>query len=293
MRLLNLTSIAAAAVAIVALSGCAPMAEKSAMSRAGEAPPTTTEAIGEIRAGSGILKGYLDRKDLPNSLALLPPPPDSGSPTALDDEARFKATRTLVDSPRWKMATKDANYLFPKAAETFACSLGMDMSEAATPHLVALMRRTMTDAGLATYAAKDHYQRTRPFVAFKQASCDPAGEPRLIKDGSYPSGHAALGWAWGLVLAELAPDKADALLARAYAYGESREVCGVHWHSDVEAGRLMASAAVARLHANPLFKAQLALAQSEVNTRRALGNESGVASACAAEAQALAPSTRK
>ena len=33
-------------------------------------PPVSAEQVGEIRPGSGILKGYLDRKELPNSLAL-------------------------------------------------------------------------------------------------------------------------------------------------------------------------------------------------------------------------------
>ena len=45
-----------------------------------------------------------------------------------------------------------------------------------------------------------------------------------------------MGWAWALILSELAPDRADAILARGLAYGESRAVCGVHYASDVEAG---------------------------------------------------------
>ena len=39
------------------------------------APPTSPAVVGEYRAGSGYLNGYLDRKALPDSLALLPPPP--------------------------------------------------------------------------------------------------------------------------------------------------------------------------------------------------------------------------
>lgn len=55
------------------------------------------------------------------------------------------------------------------------------------------LRRSLVDAGLATYGAKDHYQRMRPFVENKEASCTPAEEAKLAKDGSYPSGHSALG----------------------------------------------------------------------------------------------------
>ena len=42
-------------------------------------PSTDPAKIPELRAGSGYLIGYLPRKDLPNSLQLLPAPPASGS----------------------------------------------------------------------------------------------------------------------------------------------------------------------------------------------------------------------
>ena len=32
-----------------------------------------------------------------------------------------------------------------------------------TPHLYMLLRRTLTDAGLSTYAAKNHYHRGRDY----------------------------------------------------------------------------------------------------------------------------------
>ncbi len=34
--------------------------------------------------------------------------------------------------------------------------------------------------------------------------CTPEDEEKLRKDGSYPSGHTALGWAWALILTEIA-----------------------------------------------------------------------------------------
>ena len=77
--------------------------------------------------------------------------------------------------------------------------------------LEALLRRSLIDAGFATYKAKDHYNRQRPFAQLGETTCAPKEEAQLSKDGSYPSGHAALGWAWGLILTGVAPDKADAL----------------------------------------------------------------------------------
>jgi acid phosphatase (class A) len=244
------------------------------------------EAIGEVRAGSGVLNGYLDRKALPDSLALLPPPPAEGSPRAAADLDAHRSTRALRDTPRWRLATQDAELRFPAAAATFQCALDAPISAERSPHLYTLLRRTLADAGLSTYRAKDHYQRTRPFVALKESTCSAAEEPRLVKDGSYPSGHAALGWAWGLVLASVSPERADALLQRGHAFGQSRVVCGVHWQSDVDAGRTMGAAAFARLQADPTYAAQRDLARQELATLRAQGARAP--GDCAAEAAALA-----
>ena len=60
---------------------------------------------------------------------------------------------------------------------------------------------------------------------------------------SYPSSHAAAGWAVALVLSELNPDRAEPILKRGYEYGQSRVIAGYHYQSDVDAARLAASAA--------------------------------------------------
>jgi acid phosphatase (class A) len=119
-----------------------------------------------------------------------------------------------------------------------------------------------------------------------ERSCTPADESGLAKNGSYPSGHSTIGWGWALILTELVPDNADAILARGRDFGESRVVCNVHWQSDVEAGRLIAAATVARLHADPGFEADVAAAKDEVSAVRASGAKPDAA-ACAAESAAL------
>jgi acid phosphatase (class A) len=242
--------------------------------------------VGEVRKGSGFLNGYLDRKALPDSLALLPPPPAPGSAQAAADLQTHQATRALRDTPRWELARRDDTLTFPAAADAFACALGVPVSQEQTPHLTMLLRRTLADAGLATYRAKDNYRRKRPFAELGASSCvSRQEEARLANDGSYPSGHSAIGWAWGLTLSEVAPERTDALLQRGYAFGQSRVVCGVHWQSDVDAGRVVGAAAVARLHGDETYRAQLALAREEVQAQRARGAKPG--RDCAAESAAL------
>ena len=241
--------------------------------------------VEEIRPG--LLKGYLDTAALPNSLALLPAPPAADSPEYAADQAAFQATRSLSGSPRWALATTDADIHFPP--DLFSCALGVAITKEATPNLVVLLRRSLTDAGLATYTAKKHYQRERPFMVNNAGTCTPGDEPMLRKDGSYPSGHTSIGWTWALLLAEVAPEQQGPLLARGYAYGQSRVICGAHWQSDVTAGRVIASGVVARLHADPDFRAQIEAAKTEVANARKKGLPP--TRDCSAEAIALTPET--
>ena len=53
-----------------------------------------------------------------------------------------------------------------------------------------------------------------------------------------------------------------------YEKARSRLIVGAHWRSDVEAGRLMAGAIVARLHAHKEFLDQLEKAKKEFATIR-------------------------
>jgi acid phosphatase (class A) len=123
-------------------------------------------------------------------------------------------------------------------------------------------------------------------MEFNEQTCLPEDDARLRTNGSYPSGHSALGWTLALVLSELAPDRMNEILERGYAYGQSRVVCGAHWQSDVTEGRVMASAVVARLHDNPTFKADMELAREEISKAKAAKRQP--ARDCAAETAALA-----
>jgi acid phosphatase (class A) len=243
-------------------------------------PPTE---LPEVRPG--YVAGYLQPNELPDSKALLPSPPTPGSAAFAADEEAYRATRALRDGPRWGQAARDAELGFPRATEHFSCALGIAISAEATPHLNMLLRRVRMDASRATDKAKEFHARRRPFMTANDATCTPKEQSQLKAD-AYPSGHSSIGWAWALVLAETTPDRADALLARGVAYGQSRVVCGVHWKSDVEAGRLIGAATVSRLHANPVFVAQVAAARQEIVAARAAGSAPRLD--CAAEANALA-----
>jgi acid phosphatase (class A) len=235
--------------------------------------------------------GYLATATLPDSAALLPPPPLAGSIAQSRDEEVSQMMLPLHGTPRWNLAAEDANTEFPEAAGIFSCALNAPLTEKDTPHLYLLLSRTLADAGASTDQAKIKYHRKRPFMVNNQSTCTPNLEKYMISSGSYPSGHSTAGWAWALILSEIAPERTDAVLARGLAFGESRLVCNAHWYSDVVAGRVMGAATVARLHADPVFRADLEAAKAEFASlsRRGLKPQRD----CAGEAAALVPSPIK
>jgi acid phosphatase (class A) len=215
--------------------------------------------------------GYLSHQALPNGFSVLPPPPVKGSAAlTLDDEIERKSF-ALKDTSRWFLAISDADLTFPHAADTFSCALDIPITKEDTPHLYMLLSRTLTDLSLSTSAAKCYYHRTRPFAQNKKPLCTPDEKAALEKNGSYPSGHAAIGWGWALILSEISPEQTDAILARGRAFGESRIVCNVHWYSDVVQSRLIAAGTVARLHDDPAFLTDLEAAKAELATVRNKG----------------------
>lgn len=252
------------------------------------APGMTPDGAPASEAGTllaNLPPSYLAPAQLPDSLALLPPPPQKGSAAFKRDEAARKSVVRYRGTLRWTRASTDANLDPSHATTNFSCAMGLTITKETTPYLYGLLGKMMIDVGLSTYRAKDRYKRIRPFVAHNAATCSPGDEPMLRFDGSYPSGHSAIGWGWALVLAEINPDRADAILQRGRDFGQSRLVCNVHWQSDIDAGRVIAAATVARLHADADFRADVDAAREEVMRLKASGTKPP--QGCAEEAASL------
>ena len=82
------------------------------------------------------------------------------------------------------------------------------------PKLYTLLRRSLTDAGMATYRAKNHYQRPRPFTQNGKPMCTPEIEAGLSNDGSYPSGHTSVGWALPMVKVVVFATSTETVMSR-------------------------------------------------------------------------------
>lgn len=207
---------------------------------------------------------FLKYEDVASSLKLLPAPPQPGSAQFNYDEAQYKWGKMQRITPRGVQAAEDAKLGGQGLSNAFSDAFGIKISKENTPEIYKLITRMQEDAGdLATREAKNYYKRMRPFMFFNEQSLTPGDEKWLAGNGSYPSGHTSVGWATALVLAEINVDRQNEILKRGFEHGQSRVICGVHYQSDVDAGRVVASALVARLHADDTFMAQLAKAKKE------------------------------
>jgi len=267
MRTLKLPKriiISSISVALVLMTGCSTMSLHRARSHS-----SLTRELNELQPG--ILEGYLSRDQLPNSLIILPQPPAEGSAEWALDMELAEEYLEMQDEDRKELAKADAELHFPEATEAFNRVLSLDITEENTPLVYLILRRSLTDAALSTYQAKNQYKRPRPFMVNGGPTCTPDVEEYLKEDGSYPSGHTAIGWTWALILAELFPEQADIIMVRGQEFGISRNICNVHWHSDVVAGRTMGASVVARLHANENFMLDMIAARAEIQKLRKKG----------------------
>ncbi len=132
------------------------------------------------------------------------------------------------------------------------------------PVTAELLGRVWRDASHYVWRLKFKYARIRPYTI------DPA-----LKNldetswAAFPSGHATYAHMLGYIYSELAPEFADIFLTDARDIAHSREIIGVHYPSDSEAGRVLARQFVDKLFENEKFRADFEKVKAEWTAVRA------------------------
>ena len=160
----------------------------------------------------------------------------------------------------WDM---DAELMSEEEMGVFNDVIGIELGTDSAPEIILLAQRAVTDAVRANKVAKNHFQRVRPFVFFGEPSISPDRDEHLGQTWSYPSGHTARGWMFALVLCAVAPERAEAIAVRANAFVMNRVICGHHWKSDVDAGKLLSSVLFAAISGTQEYQEQLQKARAE------------------------------
>lgn len=234
---------------------------KRAMIGAAAAAVVAAAAFAAEEAPGYVPAGAVD------AVQVVGPPPAAGTPAEAADIAAYRAAAAGVDTPRWRQAAEDDAIDMPVVLKRYACALNADLDPAKAPATARLLTRTLTDADVISRMAKTTYNRPRPFAADDPTTplcVAVAPERRAKTSATYPSGHATVGAVWGLVLIQLAPDRAGPLAARTRVFVESRQVCRLHYPSDLRAGERLGGVIFARLQASPDYQADLAAARAEI-----------------------------
>ena len=223
------------------------------------------------------VEAYFTAKEMPDMLKWCPAPPDTvGAAFTYDIMQYMWGKQMRQDKERAAIAIRDAVYGLDCIIREFSEPFGMQISKEETPEIYKVLRDGTATCDSICKLPKKYYMRRRPFMRMQEPTLYPQDEPALRKNGSYPSGHTILGWSSALLLSEINPNRADTILARGYMYGESRVIVGAHWQSDVDAGRLAASAAYARLHTSERFLKQMRLARLEYRCKAGLATPAEV-----------------
>lgn len=120
---------------------------------------------------------------------------------------------------------------------------------------------------------KQHWNNPRPFELAPDriqyyfgdgvsGAADPYAE--VGGTSSYPSGHTSGSYLNGILLADMLPELAPQILARASEVGHSRIVLGVHYPLDVMGGRIMGQVAAAQRLNDPAFARLVDEAEAEL-----------------------------
>jgi acid phosphatase (class A) len=196
----------------------------------------------------------------PDAAALLPPPPliDSAEQAADMDEA--KAVYHAAAETDKQAAYSEKKF----TVFNFTGAVGPFFVETNLPKTTAFFEKVQTDAETVTDLGKDFFKRPRPFVT------DPSlANGKLEKSFSYPSGHSTESMVLALVLADLLPDKHDAIIAHARLMGWHRVEIARHYPTDIYAGRVLALAIVKQFQKSDAYNQEFAAAKAELDAVQA------------------------
>jgi acid phosphatase (class A) len=187
---------------------------------------------------------------------LLPAPPAEGSPEAAAELEQVLALQAKRTDAQAAACVADQEY----SVFRFADVVGPGFEAAYLPLTAAYFSQAVDAAKVVVDSAKGHWDRRRPFLI--DSRVQPCDKPS--KSASYPSGHATAGMVMGILLADLLPEKHDAILARGVEFGWHRVIGGVHFPSDVQAGRVAGSLVAQAILNDPALQLQAKAVRQEL-----------------------------
>lgn len=203
---------------------------------------------------------YLQQATLDPAKVLAPPPSRGTLAAEADLEAVVMAQQFRTPEQEAWAKFIDTDNVFKHAPE-----IGLWFTPRELPKCEAFFNRVLADAHGVSSRAKRLYDRPRPPVV------DPRIRPCVFlpRGASFPSGHSTQAFLMASILADLVPEKREALINRAHRAAWSRIIGGVHYPTDDIAGRILAQAILEELRKSPEFLKDLESCRRELDQARA------------------------
>lgn len=193
--------------------------------------------------------GNLHAQAVPDASRFLPAPPTETSVEYIKDYLQYAWGKTMRGTEIGAQARTDFNANATYYLDTFSQAIGVSLNATETPYIAELFEYCMEYGNRSIEQAKASFAFfRRPYVRFDEESLIPEMEDAYANESSYPSRESLMGWMYALLLSEICPEKQDTILKTGYRFGDASMVTGYHWDSDVQVGRLLASALMVRLH---------------------------------------------
>lgn len=147
--------------------------------------------------------------------------------------------------------------------------LGAGYTKEKYPALYTLLLHASSDAWRTGDEMQEYWDNKRPWLADSRVQL----YAKPIYRPSYPSGHTTTNTTWAYVLGELFPEKQEAFLARASEIGYHRVAAGVHFPTDIDAGKRLAAFLFEKMKKNPQFQHELDAARAELGLPMQAAND--------------------
>jgi len=190
--------------------------------------------------------------DIGTQFDIAPPPLNNSDVTKLELQYLHKMAKNNRDTETVDKIVKENRDVY--IYDHFIREGLIDQGDTTTLNLLELMDQ---DVRYFVLRYKKIFARPRP------SEIDSTLDLTIPNPGhpAYPSGHATQSYAMAMIMADFDPGNAETYMQFARDMAKRREIAGVHYPSDSEAGQDLAIQILEKLRQNPTFEKQYQMAK--------------------------------
>lgn len=189
---------------------------------------------------------------------IVPPPPGNYS-TQTANEIKAILLLQKQKTPSQLAAIKEQDTLTPY----LICGTTLPQINAQSPLAIDLLLKVAGDVQTVAEQGKMIWDRPRPARLDKRIE-------KLVDlppDSSYPGINSTVVYAWASILANLVPDRKEAIASKADEIAQNRVLAGVQYPSDIAAAKTLGEAIAGRMLEKAAFQQELQRVQKELAAR--------------------------